>query len=301
MMSRDATRCGLRLVAVLLLASAPALAGEHEAGESPVVAPGAKVEKLADGFQFTEGPACHRGQGDVYFTDIPNNRIHRWSQGELSTYVEDSGGANGLIFDRAGNLLICEGGNRRVTRLSSGKQQSVVADAYDGKKLNSPNDLWVHMSGGVYFTDPRYGDESDVEQDGYHVYYVASRSSDVKRVIDDLEKPNGVIGTRHPYRLFVADAGAGKTYVYDIERDGSLSNRKLFAPQGSDGLALDERGNLYLTDEGISVYNPAGEKIAAIEVPERPSNMTFCGEDRKTLFITARTGLYAVKMNVAGM
>ena len=264
------------------------------------VKPDAKVEKLADGFVFTEGPAAD-SEGNIYFSDIPNNRIHKWSlEGKLSTFRENSGGANGLYFDKDGNLLACEGGNRLVTRISPKGEITVLANSYDGKKLNSPNDLWIDPQDGVYFTDPRYGKEDDLEQDGFHVYYLPSGGKELTCVINDLVKPNGIIGTKNGKNLYVADAGAGKTYVYKTQPDGSLTDRKLAAPEGSDGMTLDEKGNLYLTRAEVVVYAPSGEKIASIAVPERPANVTFGGKDRQTLFITARKGFYSVQMNARG-
>jgi gluconolactonase len=269
-------------------------------GADSVVAEGAKVEKLAGGFAFTEGPAADR-DGNVFFSDIPNNRIMRWStDGKLSTFRENSGGANGLCFDAHGNLIACEGGARRLTSIAADGQVTVLADSYEGKKLNSPNDLWVDLQGGVYFSDPRYGNMDGLELPGFYVFYVAPDHKRLVRVIDDLVKPNGVLGTKDGKQLFVADAGGGKTYVYAIQPDGSLADKKLFAGQGSDGLARDEKGNIYLTGGGISVYSPQGTKIATIEVPEPPANLKFGGPDRRTLFITARTSLYSLPMRVTG-
>jgi gluconolactonase len=280
---------------VLLLA-----ASRLSADEADLIALGATPMKLADGFTFTEGPASD-AKGNIYFTDIPNSRIHKWSlDGKLTTFREDSGRANGLYFDKGGNLLACEGGNRRVTRISLDGKVKVLAGSYGGKKLNSPNDLWIDPQGGVYFTDPRYGNEDGLEQEGFHVYYIPADGKTVVRVIDDLVKPNGVIGTRDGKSLYVADPGDSKTYVYAIQPDGSLADRKLAAPEGSDGMTLDEHGNLYLTRAGVEVYSPAGKKIASIAVPERPANVTFGGKDRKTLFITARKSLYSLEMKARG-
>lgn len=282
------------LLAVFIgAAAAPALASE-------LVAPGAEVALLAGGFTFTEGPACD-AEGNVYFTDIPNERIHKWSvDGKLTTFRENSGKANGLYFDREGNLLACEGGNRRLTSISPGGKVTVLADGFQGKKLNSPNDLWVDPKGGVYFSDPRYGQEDGLEQDGFQVYYLPPNRKELVRVIGDLVKPNGVLGAADGKTLYVADAGGGKTYAYRIQPDGSLTDRKLAAPVGADGMTLDERGNLYLARNVVHVYSPEGKAITTIEVPEPPANVCFGGKDRKTLFITARKGLYAVRMNVRG-
>jgi gluconolactonase len=268
--------------------------------ENELVAAGATVQKLAGGFAFTEGPAAD-AIGNVYFSDIPHNRIHRWSiDGELTTFRQDSGGANGLAFDEDGNLLACEGSRRRLTSISPQGTIAVLADQYDGKKLNSPNDLWIDPHGGVYFTDPRYGNQEGLEQDGFHVYYLARSAQQLQRVIDDLVKPNGIIGTADGKSLYVADAGAGKTYVFRINSDGTLADRSLFCESGSDGMTLDERGNLYLTTDSVDLYAPDGTKIASYQIPETPANVTFGGADGRTLFITARSGLYALRMNVKG-
>jgi gluconolactonase len=268
-----------------------------------VVAVGAKVEKLAGGFKFTEGPAAD-AQGNIFFSDIPNNRIHKWSSDPgapgLSTFRESSGGANGLYFDKKGNLLACEGTGRRLVAIDPTGNVTVLADKYEGKQFNSLNDLWIDRTGGVYFTDPRYGGRDDMEQDGEHVYYLSPDRKKLIRVIADLVRPNGVIGTPDGKRLYVAGHGGKKTFVYDINEDGTLSNKKLFAPEGSDGMTIDNQGNIYLTTDVVAVYNSKGEKIETIQIPETPANVTFGGKDKRTLFITARTSLYSVRMRVRG-
>lgn len=264
-----------------------------------VVAEGAKVEKLAGGFKFTEGPAAD-AEGNIFFTDIPNNRIHKWSlDGKLSTFREDSGAANGLFFDKDGNLLACEGGRGRLVSINSKGKVTVLADKYNNKKFNSLNDLWIDPKGGVYFTDPRYGRRDNMEQDGEHVYYLSPGRKRIVRVVDDMVRPNGVIGTADGKRLYVADHGGGMTFVYTINEDGMLSNKKLFSLEGSDGMTVDNEGNVYLTTDVVAVYNKNGERIETIEVPERPANVCFGGKDKRTLFITARTSLYSVRMRVA--
>ena len=267
-----------------------------------VVAAGAQVTKLTGDFAFTEGPAAD-AQGNVFFTDIPNNRILKWSieAGTLSTFLENSGGANGLYFDKDGNLLACQGGDRRIVSISPKGEVKVLADEFEGKGFNSPNDLWIDPNGGIYFTDPRYGNRDGMEQDGEHVYYLTPDRKKVVRVISDMVRPNGVIGTPNGRRLYVADHGANKTYSYRINSDGTLSDKRLFAEQGSDGVTLDARGNVYLTGRGVTVYNRRGERIAEIEVPEGPANVTFGGKDNQTLFITARTSLYSIPMEVRGV
>ncbi len=295
-------------LAQFLIASAIAALASQQAlaqSGSELLAPGASVTKLADGFVFTEGPAAD-AEGNLYFSDTRGNKTYKWTVGEgLSTFQEDSRGANGLFFDTDGNLLACESGARRITRISMDGSITVLADSYDGKRLNSPNDIWPHPRGGIYFSDPRFFDQTGVEQDGNHVYYIPPDGGPVMRVADDFEAPNGVLGTPDGQRLYVADhgpnVGRDLTYVYDIQPDGSLANQRLFASIGSDGMTLDEHGNVYLTEQGVKVFNPDGEQIATIPVPELPSNVAFGGPDRSTLFITARTGFYAVEMAVRGL
>lgn len=264
-----------------------------------LVTPGEEVEHLHGGFLFTEGPAAD-AKGNVFFTDIRNNRIHRWStEGELSVFREDSGGANGLYFDRKGNLLACEGGRHRVVSITPAGEVTVLTESFEGQPFNRPNDLWITPKGGVYFTDPMYG-RGERTQGGEHVYYLLPDRSGVKRVIDDMVRPNGIIGTPDGKTLYVTDHGGKKTYRYRTLPDGSLSGRALLADIGSDGMTLDERGNLYLTEDGVRVFAPDGKEVGRIVTPERPANVTFGGADGRTLFITARTGLYAVKMAVSG-
>ena len=257
--------------------------------------------KLEGEFEFTEGPAAD-AEGNVYFTDIPNSRIYRIDpQRKISLFRENSGRANGLFFDRAGDLIVCEGGNRRVTRVRMSGEVDVLADNYMGKPLNSPNDLWVDPQGGVYFSDPRYGSQDGLEQDGFHVYYIAPGEKSIRRVISDLVKPNGVLGDRDGKVLYVADADDDKTYRYPILGPGKLGKRKLLVEQGSDGMTLDDHGNLYLTRTGVHCFSPTGEPLQEIKTEERPANVCFGGPDFKTLFITARKHVYAAKSsNVAG-
>ncbi len=288
----NAKWCGL--MALLIVAAG------WSAAEAGVVAEGAKVEKLAGGFEFTEGPAAD-AQGNVFFSDIPNNRIHKWSlEGKLSTFRENSGGANGLYFDKNGNLLACEGGGRQLVSIDPKGNVTILADKYEGKRFNSLNDLWIDPKGGVYFTDPRYGNRDGMEQDGEHVYYLSPDRKKLARVINDLVRPNGVIGTPDGKTLYVADNGDNKTFVYKVNEDGTLAGKRLFAPEGSDGMTIDNEGSVYLTTKVVAVYNKDGQKIESISVPEQPANVTFGGRDNQTLFITARTSLYAVKTRVKG-
>jgi gluconolactonase len=254
------------------------------------------MQKLADGFKFTEGPASDE-EGNIYFTDIPNSRIHKWSvDGKLSIFLENTGKANGLFFDKNGNLIACAGGAGKLVSIDSKGKITVLAGSFEGKPFNSPNDLWMDPKGGIYFTDPRYGSRDNLPQNGEHVYYLSADRKKLIRVINDMVRPNGLIGTPDGKLLYVADHGANKTYFCKINPDGTLSDKKLFAEQGSDGMTLDSNGNLYLTAQTVTIYAPSGKLIKTIEVPERPSNVCFGGENKKILFITARTSLYSINM-----
>ena len=242
---------------------------------------------LGDSYVFTEGPAAD-ADGSVYFTDIRAARIYKHSvDGKITLFRENTGHANGLFFDRHGNLIACEGGNRRLTSISTDGQVTVLADTYQGKPFNKPNDLWIDPGGGIYFTDPMYGNDPKT-QDGEHVYYLLPDRSKVLRVINDLVRPNGIIGTPDGKTLYVADNGAGKIWKYSINADGTLADKTWFAECRSDGMTLDAHGNLYATAETVVVFSPEGEQIHEIRTPARPSNVTFGGRDRRTLFITAR-------------
>ncbi|MDR2773731.1 MAG: SMP-30/gluconolactonase/LRE family protein [Tannerella sp.] len=273
-----------------------------------IIAQDVKVTLLADGFRFTEGPAVDN-DGNVYFTDQPNNRILKWSveDEKISVFDEKNGRANGLYFDKKGLLLSCSDMDNEIWEFDmKGNHRILVAD-FNGKKLNGPNDLWVHPDGGIYFTDPLYKRDywtrnPEMQQEGENVYYLSPDYKNLIRVADDLEKPNGIIGSPDGKRLYVADIKAGKTYVYEIQPDATLTNKKLFAPMGSDGMTIDIDGNIYLTGKGITVFNPKGEQIAHIPVEANwTANVCFGGKDMKTLFITSTERLYSLKMNVSGV
>jgi gluconolactonase len=273
-----------------------------------IITRSAEVKLLAGNFRFTEGPAVDRN-GNVYFTDQPNDRILKWSveDEKLSVFSENTGRANGLFFDKNGRLLSCSDLDNEIWEFDMKGNHVVRVTAYEGKKLNGPNDLWVAPDGGVYFTDPLYRRDywrrdPDMQQDGEHVYYLSPDYRRLIRVADDLEKPNGIIGSPDGKRLYVADIGAGKTYVYSILADAGLEDKKLFAPLGSDGMTVDCEGNVYLTGEGVTVFNPKGERIAHFHVPaDWTANVCFGGKEMKTLFITASEALYCLEMDVTGV
>ena len=271
-----------------------------------IVHPGATLERIADGFVFTEGPACDAG-GNVYFTDQPNDRILKYSvDGKLTTFLSPSGRSNGLCVDARGNLWACADEKNELWCISPEGTITVVVKDYNGKLLNGPNDLWIAPSGGIYFTDPLYKrpywKRGAQEQDDRAVYYLSPDRNKLIRVAGQFTQPNGVIGTPDGKTLYVADIGAKKTYAFDIQPDATLKNKRLFCEMGSDGMTIDSEGNVYLTGKGVHVFNPAGEKIRQIEVPERwVANVCFGGKNKQWLFVTARKGLYRLHMRVRGV
>ena len=270
------------------------------AGAEGVLAPGATVQEAADGFIFTEGPTCD-GEGNLFFTDQPNDRILKWSaDGELSTFLQPAGRSNGMYFAVDGRLIACADEKNELWAITPDGQHTVLGKEYDGRALNGPNDVWVDADGGMYFTDPFYKrpwwKHDEAPQDGQHVYYLAPGADSLMRVTDDLTQPNGIIGTADGKTLYVADIGAEKTWRYDIQDDGRLAGKTLFCEHGSDGMTLDDEGNLYLTGKGVLVFDPTGKQVEHIEVDEPwTANVSFCGKDRQTLFITASKGLYSVR------
>ncbi|MFC5978596.1 SMP-30/gluconolactonase/LRE family protein [Flavobacterium salmonis] len=271
-----------------------------------LIAKGAVLTKLSDQYSFTEGPAADK-KGNIYFTDQPNNRIMKWSvNGLLSVYMENAGRANGMYFDREGNLLACADEKNEIWKIDKNKNITVLVNDFEGKRLNGPNDLWVDPKGGIYFTDPFYKRDywkhtsKEIEKES--VYYLSPDKTKITNVASDLIKPNGIIGTSDGKLLYVADIEANKTYSYKINNDGSLGEKTLFTESGSDGITIDEAGNIYLTGKGVSIFNPKGEKIAHIDVKEPwTANVCFGGKKFKTLFITAGKSVYTLEMNIKGM
>ena len=278
-----------------------------DAADSKIIAPDAKLEKLAGGFEFTEGPAVDK-DGNVFFTDQPNDRIVKWSaaDGTVSDWLKLCGRSNGTYFDKDGNLIACADEKNELWSIAPDKKITVLVKDFGGKLLNGPNDLWIRPDGAIYFTDPLYKRpywkrDPAMQQDGQHVYFLAADRKGLKRVATDLKQPNGIIGTPDGKTLYIADIGAGKTYAYDIQADGSLTNKRLFCELGSDGMTLDNEGNVYLTGRGVTVFDKAGNKIEHIDVPESwTANITFGGKNRDLLFITASKSVYGVKMRVKG-
>jgi len=270
-----------------------------------VVAPGAKLEKLAGGFAFTEGPTSDK-DGDVFFTDQPNDRIMVWTvDGKLATFLQPAGRANGMLFDAKGNLIACADEHNELWSIAPDKKVTVLAKDFLGKYLNGPNDVWVAPNSGIYVSDPFYQrkwwDHTTMALTNEEVFYLSPDRKTLKPVTNDLKKPNGITGTPDGKNLFVSDIGAGQTWRYDIQSDGSLTNKTFFCALGSDGMTIDAEGNLYLTGRGVTVFDKAGQQIEHIDVPEKWSaNVSFGGKDHKTLFITATASLYSIPLRFKG-
>jgi gluconolactonase len=295
------------LIASLLASSLGHPASVHAEG---VLVDGAKVEKIAGGLRFTEGPAFRPG-GTLYFSDIPANRILKvGAENAIEVFLEPSDNSNGLAFDAAGRLYACQHGARRVVSIDPDRPEDlrIVADSFEGKKLNSPNDLALDADGGIYFTDPRYGDGPALEQPVKGVYYVAADGA-ITRVIDTLKLPNGIGVSPDGKTLYVVENASTEIFRWQIESPGKLGESSVFFKGdnaldggGSDGIALDSEGNVWATyRRGITVIAPDGSVVERIAVPEHPANCTLGGPDGKTLFITARTGLYAAKVRNSAM
>ncbi len=289
-----------------LLLSLSLLNFSCSAQKKSIIAEGATLTLVSDEYEFTEGPAVD-SEGNIFFTDQPNDKILKWdaSTNSVSTYLEPSGRANGLYMDDDGNILAAADEKNEIRKIDSEKNITILVPNYEGKRLNGPNDLWVNAEGGIYFTDPYYQrpywERKSPDIEAQRVYYLAPNSEEVQIVIDDLVQPNGIIGTADGKTLYVADIGDKKTYSYRINEDGSLSDKTLFTNMGSDGVTLDNEGNLYLTGNGVSVFDPEGNQIEHITTGKGwTSNVTFGGKERDILFITALNSIFTLKMNVRG-
>lgn len=286
----------------------PGMISAQIVDKNSIVAPGATLEKLGGGYRFTEGPSPDKN-GNVYFTDQPNNKIIRWDAktGEFTTFSDASGRANGTYFDAKGNLIACSDMDNQLWSFDPSGKPTVLIENYEGKLMNGPNDLWIHPNGGMYLTDPYFRRnywtrQPERQQNGEHLYYFNPERTKLIRVDETLVQPNGLVGSPDGKKLFVADPGAKKTYVYDIQKDGTLANKKLFAEAGSDGMTIDNQGNIYVTGRGVTVFDKNGTEIAQIPVPAGwTANVCFGGKNRDILFITASDAVYGLKMKVKGV
>ncbi len=244
----------------------------------------------------------------MFFTDQNNNKIWKYdTAGKLTLFLDSAGRSNGTYFDHKGNLITCADEHDQLWSISPKGKITVILKDYQGHLMNGPNDVWVDNKGGIYMTDPYYQrpwwTRTKSDLDGQKVYYLPKGVAQPIIVIDNFMQPNGIVGTPDGKYLYCADIQDKKTYKYDINKDGTLSNRKLFVELGSDGMTLDAKVNVYLTGHGgITICNPEGKKIGYIPINEpSTTNLCFSGKNRDVLFITARTAVYTLKMNVKGV
>ena len=282
-----------------------------------------EAERLATGFRFTEGPVWHP-DGHLLFVDIPPNQILRLIPGgEPEVVRENSGASNGLTFDLQGRLIICEGGNRRVTRMEADGTYTPIAERWEGKRLNRPNDVVGRSDGSTYFTDPAGGLEpSEKELDFTGVHRIAPDGT-VTAVVRDFENPNGLAFSPDESILYINNTRS-EMYIkaFDVQPDGSLANGRVFANMGMevpekpgerpsgvigslngvpDGMKVDVEGNVYCTGPGGHwVFDRSGNHLGVIQLPELPSNCAWGGPENRTMFFTCRTSVYAIRMKISG-
>jgi gluconolactonase len=299
-MIRNALSVLASLVCIL-----PLSAGEEKI---PHIGPVGKITKLHTKFQFTEGPTPD-AKGNVYFSDIPAEKIYMVDlAGKLSVFVEKSNHANGLKFNSKGELVACEMDGQLVAYDIATKKKRTVIDKYDGNRFNAPNDLVVDKSDGVYFTDPSFRAPNPMPQKKLGVYYTNGKTA--TRLIDNLPNPNGILLSTDEKTLYVIPTSQADMMAYPIEAPGKIGKGKVFCTlkqaegkkgSGGDGATIDSKGNLYITSAiGLQVFDPSGKLLGVISLPEQPSNCCFGGADLKTLYVTARTSLYTVPMEVVG-
>lgn len=289
-----------------LLSASAFTAGAKGAGRRTDTLVHGTPRLIARQFKFTEGPASDR-HGNVFFTDQPNNKIWEYStDGRLTVFMDTAGRANGMYFDGKGNLIACADEHDQLWSIAPDGTVKVLVQGYRGKRLNGPNDVWVAPSGGIYFTDPyyqrNYWKRTRPDLESMDVYFLPKGSHEPVDVVNDLKRPNGIVGSGDGKYLFVADIAGNKTYRFTIKPDGTLKDKQVFVEQGSDGLTIDRKGNLYLTGKGITIYSPQGVKIGYIPIPEPwCANVCFGGKHDNQLFITASTAVYVVPMKVKGV
>jgi gluconolactonase len=272
----------------------------------------ARLERLWTGGRWLEGPVYSPAGRYLLFSDIPNDRMLRWDETsyEVSVFRQPAGNTNGHTLDQQGRLVSCEHGNRRVTRTEHDGSVRVLADRWDGHRLNSPNDVVVHSDGSIWFTDPAYGIDSDyeghkgeVETGGCHVYRIDPADGSVSRVADDFNRPNGLAFSVDGSRLYIADTRRNHIRLFDLGGNG-LTGGKVFAECGSgvfDGIRLDSEGRIWAAaGDGVHVYHPDGALLGKLLVPEVVSNLCFGGPKRNRLFITATTSVYSIMLTVTG-
>ena len=277
--------------------------------QSQVVAKNAKLILIDSNFSFTEGASCDKA-GNVFFTDQPNNTIWEYdTNNKLSVWLKPAMRSNGTYFDAKGNLISCADEKDELISISPNKKITVLISSYNGYVLNGPNDIWINrLNGGMYITDPYFQRDywtrqhADSNLHGEKLYFLPPGKMQLVMADSTVIKPNGIVGTPDGKYLYVADMGNWKTYRCEIQNNGLLKNKTLFLNEASDGMTIDEKGNIYITGKGVTVYNSSGEKIEHIDVPEEwTANLCFGGKNKNVLFITASKSLYKIQMAVKGV
>lgn len=260
------------------------------------------VERLAGGFRFTEGPVW-LPEGALLFSDIPTNRLLKWSpKNGMSTARDNSGGANGNAVDESGRVYTCEGGARRVTRTGTDNKIEVLAERFEGKRFNAPNDITVRRDGHAWFTDPSFGSQQDTRELPFHGVFHIKPNGQLEIVARMESRPNGITISPNGRTLYVAVSDERSIRAYDIDRSGNTSNPRLVVTGidgPPDGIKTNSDGNLFVAANRLAIYSPSGEFIKAVELSEKPSNLAFGPED-DVLFVTARTSLYRVRLTPGG-
>jgi gluconolactonase len=291
-----------------------------------IVPAGATIEKLAGGFSFTEGPIWFDA-GYLLFSDIPRNDMHKWTpDGKVKLFRKPSGydlndappgafiGSNGMTRDRQGRLIVCEHGNHRVTRTEADGSITVLADKYEGKRLNSPNDIVQKSNGDFYFTDPPYGlvkqDEDPKKELNFDGVFRLSNGK-LSLLYKEIARPNGLAFTPDEKYMYLNNSEPHRKIClrFEVRDNGRLANEKIFFDMTHDssdgvpdGMKVDQKGNVYSTGpSGVWIFTPEGKHLGTIKPPEVPANLHWGDADAKTLYITARTGLYRIKLNIAGI
>ncbi|MBI1792131.1 MAG: SMP-30/gluconolactonase/LRE family protein [Acidobacteria bacterium] len=311
---------------MMAMAQSAGKVDRKDAGLDKIVPSGARIEKLAGGFGFIEGPVWLK-EGALLFSDIPNNVIHRWTpDGKVVRFLHPSGcagsdapagafiGSNGLTLDKQGRLIVCEHGNGQVTRVEKDGKRTVLAGRYEGKRLNSPNDAVYKSNGDLYFTDPPYGfpkldDDPNKELKFNGIFRLSGGR--LQLVYKDLSRPNGLAFSPDERYLYVSNSDEKRKIWmrFHVQKDGSLAHGKVFADVTDqtagglpDGMKIDKKGNLYCTGPGgVWIFTAQGKHLGTIQPPETPANCHWGDSDGKTLYMTARTGLYRIKLSVEGI
>lgn len=304
-------RCCLRLATLVCLLACPSITSLHgQETASQRIEPIGEIETVHQSFEFTEGPAWDP-RGTLYFSDIPNTSIHRLGDEDaLSSFTADSKHTNGIMIAADGRMLACQMDGQVVAYNVDSGEATVLADSYEGQRFNAPNDLVIDQHGGIYFTDPLFRAPQPLPQGVQAVYYIAP-AGEVKRVTNHIAAPNGIGLSPDGKQLYVIPSQQAEMLVYDVDGPGQLSSGRTLCrltqppgkdDTGGDGMAVDVKGNLYITTNlGVEVFSPAGTQLGLVQFPEQPANVTFGGPDRSTMYVTARKGLYRVKMPVPGL